>query len=460
MEQKIIDKCIDMGAEYCDIRIERKVGTSIEVKDRELKKAIPGEEEGASIRVLYKGAWGFHSTNEISEERLNEALERAFKLAKASSEKVKDRVKLGDVKVVSASIVWKPKIDPKDISIEEKHELLADMDKAIHEIKEIHTVTTGYGDSTIEKKFFSSEGSEISSKVTRTFAQVNLIAKENGKITDFRARVGGTSGFEIFKIYSPIEKGVEAAQSAVRVLRAKHSPSGRFPVIADPDLTGVFIHEALGHCTEADLVIAGDSILEGKIGERIGAEIVTIYDDPTIENAFGSYPFDDEGVRGQKKVLVENGILKNFIHSRESAFKLAMHPNGGARAESYAVHPHVRMSNTMLEPGEHTFEELVEDIKFGVYAKGSRGGQVDTAKGSFQFSALEAFLIENGEITKPLKDVALSGATLEILSQIDAIGKTQEFGTPGFCGKGGQLVPVGDGGPHIRIKEAIVGGMQ
>jgi TldD protein len=228
-------------------------------------------------------------------------------------------------------------------------------------------------------------------------------------------------------------------------------------VIADPDLAGVFAHEAVGHAAEGDSVVSGESILEKKIGEKVSSGFVTIYDDPAMENGFGSFPYDDEGVKGSKKILIENGVLKNFILSRETAFKLGMNPNGGARAESFAVRPLVRMSNTMIEKGEHSFDELIEDIKYGVYAKGTRGGQVDPAKGSFQFSAQEAFLIENGEVTKPLKDLSLSGLTLETLKNIDAVGKDVRFGEPGFCSKG-QLVPVGDGGPHIRIKNVLIGG--
>ncbi|MBA3043545.1 TldD/PmbA family protein, partial [archaeon] len=309
----------------------------------------------------------------------------------------------------------------------------------------------------IEMHFLNSEGSDIYSGVPRVVAQADLIAKKDENLIGYRVRVGGTSGFEIFDSNDPVEKGVCAAKSAVRILSAEKSPSGRFPVIANPDLTGVFAHEALGHAAEADSVISGESILEKRIGEKVASELVTIYDDPTMENGFGSFPYDDEGLKGSKKILIENGVLKNFILNRETAFKLGMNPNGGARAESFAVRPLVRMSNTMIEKGNYSFDELIEDIKYGVYAKGTRGGQVDTAKGSFQFSAQEAWLIEHGEVTKPLKDLSLSGLTLETLKNIDAVAKDVRFGEPGFCGKG-QLVPVGDGGPHIRIKEVLIGG--
>jgi TldD protein len=351
---------------------------------------------------------------------------------------------------------WKPKKDPHEVPIEEKRKILTEMDGAIHEIEGVHTVTTAYTDSTIGTHFLSSEGSDIYTEITRTVAQVNLVAREGANVIGYRGRIGGTCGFELFDMFDPVEKGVKLGESAVRVLRAKRSPSGRFPVIADHELAGVFVHEALGHATEADLVTSGDSILEGRIGEKIASEKVTIVDDSTVKNAFGSFPYDDEGVKGERKVLIKDGVLEGYILNRDTAHKLGMKSNGGARAESYASRPLVRMSNTFIEKGGRGFEEMLKDIKLGIYAKGTRGGQVDTAKGSFQFSAQEAFLIEKGEITTPLRDVSLSGMTLQILRNIDAVGDDFAFGDPGFCGKG-QLVPVGDGGPHIRIREAVVG---
>jgi TldD protein len=456
-EQKVLDKARDLGAEYCDIRTVKSSGTSLEVKDGELKKAIVGSEEGASIRVLYHGAWAFSATNDLTDAQLIATLETAYKLAKLSSTKILEKIQLAEVDVTQAREIWQPKIDPGDISIDDKYDLIRDLDKAIHEYEGILTVTTGYSDGTSTTHFASTEGADNLTGLTRTVAQANLVAKKDSDIIGIRTRIGGTQGYEIFKVHDPIEKGRQVAESALRILGADRPPSGRLTVIADPDLTGVFAHEALGHAVEADHIVTGESVLIDKIGNQIASKIVTIVDDPTIQGAFGSFPYDDEGVPAQRKVLIENGILKAYIHNRETAFKLGAIPNGGARAESYAARPLVRMSNTLIEPGDHKFDELVEDIKSGIYAKGTRGGEVDPTKGSFQFNAQEAFLIENGEVTKPLRDVSLSGFILETMKAIDAVGDTSELGDPGFCGKG-QFIPVGDGGPHIRIREIIVGG--
>ncbi len=457
LKQRILESAIKQGAQYCDIRFTRSEGTSLDAKDGELKKAVSGIEMGAGIRVLYDGAWGFFSTNDLSDASLDKALQTAMKFAKNSSKKILQKVEIGDYKTVKDKVEWKPKISPLDISIEEKHGIILEMDKVLHDIENIQTVSTGYSDGIKKTHFTSSEGTDIETEVTRTVAQLNLIARKEGNIVSYRTRLGGTCGFELFDMHDYIQKCMDAGKAAIRILDAKTSPSGRYPVIVDPDLAGVFVHEALGHAAEGDIVNSGDSILENKIGHKIASEIVSVADDPTVKHAFGSFPYDDEGVKAEKKVLIEKGVLKTYILDRENAAKLGLQPNGGARAESYAVRPLVRMSNTYIEAGDRAFEELLEGIKFGIYTKGTRGGQVDTAKGSFQFSAQEAFLIENGEITSDLKDVSLSGLTLEILNNIDAVGKDFTLGDPGFCGKG-QLVPVGDGGPHIRIKEAIVGG--
>jgi TldD protein len=227
--------------------------------------------------------------------------------------------------------------------------------------------------------------------------------------------------------------------------------------IVDPDMTGVLVHEAFGHASEADLVLAGESILDGRLGEKLGADGVTIFDDPGMDGGFGSFPYDDEGVPGTRKVLMEDGVLTSFIHSRETAGRLGQEPNGAARAQDHSSRPLVRMSNTCMEAGDMSQEEIFETVKEGIYLKGTRGGEVDPAKGTFQFGAQEAFLVENGEVSRPLRDVALMGSILETLLNVDGIGKDFTLASPGFCGKG-QTVPVCDGGPHVRFLDAVVGG--
>ncbi|MCD6384104.1 MAG: TldD/PmbA family protein [Thermoplasmata archaeon] len=443
--------------DFWDYRYWEVETTSIEVREKEVKKALYGRERSFSIRVLLNGVWGFSSGTEPTYKALKEAFLKARELANNSLPFVKRRIELAPVRWERATVRYNPKDDPRNVDPADKIALVRDMNVAIMERKGVHTVNTSYSDGWMREEIITSEGTRIVQEVPRVVLQANITAKEGGTLIGYRTRIGSTRGMETFKEVDPQEEGRRAAESAVRLLKAKSAPSGNLPLIADPELTGVFVHEAVGHATEADSVLAGESVLEGRLGERIGSELVTIIDDPTIPGAFGSFTFDDEGVRGRRKVLIDRGVLREYIHSRETAGMMGLEPNGGARAESGHVKPLVRMSNTLLLGGDHTFEELLEGVKFGVYAKGTRGGQVDPARGTFQFNAQEAYLIEKGEITTPLKDVSLSGNILETLNHINALEKKSRLGSPGFCGKG-QLVPVGDGGPHMRIKRIAVGG--
>ena len=459
LDAGILDKALSEGAGYCDLRTEHRRGLSLEFKDGELHEAIPGDEKGMCVRVLLKGAWGIASTNDLSAKGVDHAVSSALKLAraKAAHRRRGETARLAPIRPQKKDIVWKVRTDPRDISLEQKHRYLAQISRQVREAPSVRSATARYFDGTRTMELLSSEGTQIRMELTRSLADISMVVKNERGILSNRATVGGTAGWEIHDASSLAARGVLAARTALEMLNGKTAPSGRFPVVADPVLTGVFAHEAVGHACEGDLIVAGDSCLEGKLGKRIAAPLLSLFDDPTIPGAFGSFPYDDEGLSGRKKPLIENGFLRNLILDRCSAFRLGLEPNGGARAESYAARPLVRMSNTAIAAGDHSREEIFEGIKLGIYAVGTRGGQVDTAKGSFQFSCREAYLIENGEVTSPLRSLALSGRILETLKEVDAVGRDFKVEDPGYCGKG-QTVPVGDGGPHIRIRSAFVGG--
>ncbi|MCK4717691.1 MAG: TldD/PmbA family protein [Thermoplasmata archaeon] len=457
MEEKALKEAARLGASYAEIRVEERWGDALEVKDGELEKAVHGRERGGSVRVLADGRWGFASTNRL-ENGLVGAVETAIKLARSSASAPGDTVEVDERNPAVGKIIWKVEKSPHDTSVEEKHRLLVEINRAVMEKEHIQSVTTSYTDGTRSVRILSSNGAEAYSEETRTVVQGVLVARDGSDILGYRFRIGGTRGFEIFDKEDPVEKGIEAAEAVVRILGAPPCPAGKFPVITDPDLAGVFVHEALGHAVEGDTIAAGGSVLSGKLGERLAPENVSVYDDPTHKGAFGSYPFDQEATPTRKKTIIERGVLTEYLLDRESSLRLGLEPNGSARAEDYSSAPQSRMSNTYIGQGDMSFEDMVSGIKLGIYAKGTRGGQVDPAKGTFQFGAQEAFLIEKGEVTKTLRDMSLSGNILDTLKSIDAVGNDLRLGDPGFCGKGGQLVPVGDGGPHIRIHMATVGG--
>jgi len=447
------------GASYADVRVLWVEMTSLELKDGELKQAIEGAEAGFGLRVLVEGSWGFASANDLGAAAGEAALDAAMSMARASRARAGgEPARLAEARPEVAEVVWEPRRDPRDLPIEEKLAMLREVEAAARAGEHVATVTSSYADARRRVELATSEGARLSWGLTRVVAGANVVGRKDGRSASVLGRAGGVGGLECLERPTPVEEAARASAAVERLLDATAPPSGRMPAVIDPDLAGVLVHEAFGHACEADLVLAGESMLADRLGQQLGSPLVDIFDDPTLDGAFGSFPFDDEGVRARRKDLMVRGVLTAFIHSRETAARLGAAPNGGARAQDHASRPLVRMSNTMLGGGDRSFEELLEGIKEGIYVKGTRGGQVDTAKGTFQFGAEEAFEVRGGELGRPLRDVALMGSILDTLRNVDAVGKDARNGSPGYCGKG-QHVPVGDGGPHVRVLDAVVGGM-
>ncbi len=442
--KKIINK-IEDKVDYADIYAGNGNNTNIVMKDNKVQEI----NNGARIRVLNNGAWGFAYTNDLN--KLEEISKTAIKISKS----LKGNVKLAETEIIKDKVKTPRKISVNDVDIDEKKELMADANKSAL-IDNVISTTLNYQDSESETAIVTSEGTEIIQNETRVGLWLNTVASSGNLIQFGHGSLGGVKGYEVLKDADIESFGRKVGEKAVRLLNANTPPSGKFPIITDNELTGVFIHEALGHAVESDLILQNDSVLKDKLGDVIGSDIVNIFDDPSNKNGFGYYEYDVEGVKTSKNQLVENGKLISLLSSRESASELDMKSSGNARS-AISDQPIVRMSNTYLEPGDNTFEELIEDIPEGIYLKGSRGGQVDTGKGIFQFNAVESYKIENGEIGQELRDVSLSGNILETLKNVDAIGNDFKFSV-GFCGKNGQIAPVGDGGPNTRILNAMVGG--
>ena len=445
--KKTIDS-IDKMADYVDLRVNESKNTVIVMKDGKIQEIRSGSDFGGSVRVLKNGSWGFAYTTQLS--KLNEMAESALKLAKST----KSDVELNEVNSYKDNVKFKAKLLPSKVSLDEKKEIVHDADAAA-KIEQIVSTTVNYVDGEGTTLYLNSEGTSLTMEESRVAMFINAVAASEEGIQFGHKSIGGSRGFEVIKDHDIENFGRTAALKAVRLLNAKSPPSGSFPVVLDPELTGVFIHEALGHASEADLILQNDSILKNKLGTQIGSNLVTIIDDASM-NAFGYYPYDAEGVKTSENILVKDGVLTSLLSSRETASKLGINSSGNARS-SVGEQPIVRMSNTYLKPGDQSFEELLEGMKDGIYLKGSRGGQVDTGKGVFQFNAAESFIIKDGEIKDPLRDVSLSGSIMEILNNVDALGSDFKMGV-GFCGKSGQTVPVGDGGPHVRVSKATVGG--
>jgi len=443
------------GAEYVEVRAQKLIKTMLTIKERTVEAAKQGVENGVALRVLVKDAWGFASVGTFDKETLHQAVSDACKMAKAASSKIKMPIKLAEVKAVEDKVVVKPKKDPSKISIEDKVKLTTEISNAVLSYDNcIKSCTVDYLDLTGTTCLITNEGTYIQQDKLYVWSRILATAKEAEIFTYSREEIGSTAGYEIFDRETPEIVGERVAKRAVEQIRAKTPKGGTFPGVLGSNVVGVFVHEAFGHLAEADLTLSG-SVLLKQLGKKIASDVVTFYDDGTINGAFGSFKYDDEGVPSHKTLLVKDGVVVGLMHNRETAKKFNTQPTGNARAENFRVEPIIRMRNTFMEPRDYSFDELLEDIQFGYYLKSFRGGQANL-NGVFQVGIQEAYEIVKGELGKPVRNASISGNTLETLLKVDAVGKDFEL-WPGRCGKG-QTAFVCDGGPHIRVKEVLMGG--
>ncbi|MHC4891139.1 MAG: metallopeptidase TldD-related protein [Planctomycetota bacterium] len=453
---KINDVAVQkFGAEYAEIRAQKLYKTMLTLKEGRVEAAKQGIENGVALRVLVNGAWGFASVGSLNAETLTSAVSDACKMAKTASSRLKTPIKLAETKTVEDHVQIKPKKKPSTISMEDKINTALSINKTTLDYdKRIKSCTIDYLDLNGTNHFANSEGTSIKQDKLYVWSRITATAASNSVFTFSREEIGSTAGYEVFDADPPEVIGEKVAKRAVEQLNAKPPKGGKFPVVLGPNVVGVFVHEAFGHLAEADLALSG-GVLSNNLGKKIGSDIVTFYDDGTIDGAFGSFKYDDEGVPAQKTLLIKDGVVTGLMHNRETAQKFNVEPTGNARAENFRVEPIIRMRNTFMAPKDCSLEELVEDIRSGYYFKSFRGGQANL-DGTFQVGIKEAYEIVNGEIGEPVRNASISGNTLETLFKVDAVGKDFEL-WPGRCGKG-QTAFVCDGGPHIRVKEVIVGG--
>jgi TldD protein len=424
--------------DFHDIRFLKVRSLTLNLENGVVEKPKHENFAGKSFRVLKNGSWGF----------FNGLVDDKTGLELAEKNTLKGDASI-DESSYSGHYELKQKINVDSIDIEEKVGLLREIEK---ELKADFIVSTrlSYIENIREFVYKNSLGDEVSYVVPRTGIAMQAVGKDSN-LQSLSKRLFRAGGYEVVSGDGPFDMAAELASKLKELLHALSPPSGRMSVLMDPSLGGVFIHEAFGHAVEADHLLRGASILR-ETGAKVGSEDLYVYDDPLREE-FGFFPFDDEGVKARKKTIIEAGIFKEFLHSRETAKKLNGVP-GNARSQGVAE-PLIRMSNTYIAEGSYNFEELLEAVGNGVYLIGTRGGETNPATGYFQFNAQYGYLVIRGEIEKMIRDVSLSGHTLEILRGIK-IGKGLQF-EPGFCGKAGQLVPVSDGAPPTVV-EAFVGG--
>ncbi len=445
------------GADYADIRFERGTSESLNVKDGSVEEIESSNSRGIGIRVLYDGSWGFGSTNSV--EKLDKASKKAFKTAKTLSKVTKkEKFSVNQDKSFDEKMSSDAKISPSSISLDQKLAILEEAERSIREVSDkIKSSQVSYNDYEGNKIFVNSDGSFLEKEESSLIIFLVSTAKKNGKIESYRDRLATKKGFEYFKRNDPVKKAVEVGKMSEKLLTAEKSPSKRMPVILGDRLGGLFAHEAVGHAAEADTYLSGDSIFKGKKGEKIASEQVSITDDPTIKEKFGSYRYDDEGVRSKRTEIIKDGRLEGLLHSRETASRMNEKLTGNGRAESYNCRPIVRMSNTFFEEGDIKKEELIRSMKNGIFLEGFKGGQVSTKEGNFTFGATHGYIIRDGERKEMVKNPTISGRTLEVLKKISMVAKNLEIGDPGFCGKSGQSVMADNGAPWMKVDEMVVG---
>jgi TldD protein len=437
------------GIQYYDLRHVTGQVTHIDIDNGVVESAGTSFFNKAVIRVLSGTGWGVLQIDNYvpcTGKKFDAILESACRLARITQE----NVILGDAP--HGMLAVPPmKEDPRDVSIEEKSSLLSGIEMAAR-----HPLVVNRRANFIEKiehvRFTDGSENEYSYQMCRSGFNVLAVASRNGNVQMGYEREHSIHGFNLRHQQS---QGKKAAEIAVALLDAGAAKSGKMRAVLDPELAGVFAHEAVGHASEGDLVIEGNSVLKGKTGQKIGNENLTIIDDPGIHE-FGFDPVDAEGVAVCRTEIIKKGVINAFLHNRETLSSVGNGVAGHARAMP-GEPPLVRMSNTFIEAGDATEHEIFEECRNGIFLKGSRGGQVDPGRGIFQFNAEYGYLIENGECTTMVRDVSLSGEILITLHGITLCGNNRTM-SPGYCGKGGQSVPVSDGAPHILLCDAVVGG--
>ncbi|MCD6405570.1 MAG: TldD/PmbA family protein [Planctomycetes bacterium] len=448
------------GVDFADVRVIEETATSALVQDATADKVSERIEAGVAIRVLVDGAWGFVSLDTTSRRQVLVALDEAIELAGASKERVSDPAVLASFKPVVAEFATPFGRDPRTVGIPEKIKAIKAFEAAArtHGGAAVVNSLVSYADVAIAETIANTRGTLVEQECTRAVIGCR-VAVAGGGVTQLGSEHRGiVGGFEVVEETTPEEFSVRAVDKALALLTAKPAPAGSFPVIFHPSITGLLTHEALGHNAEADAVWSGQSILAGKMGQKVAADCVTIIDDPTIAGKYGYYLYDSEGTPARRRVIIENGVLKEFLHSLETAGRFGVEPNGAGRADGHTARPIVRMRNTFMAPGQDSFEDMVKSIDNGIYLKDGHWGYVFTERGQFTCRAGQAVMIENGELGEPLRDVSVAGLTLEVLGDMEMVGSDFEMEMPGTCGKGGQGAPTDAGGPHVKVRSIVVGG--
>ena len=452
--ERTLQSALRHGGDFAEVFAEDRRVASARLDDGKVEEFVSGRERGAGIRVVRGDTTGFAHTADLTETGLRVAADAAAAAAQgAPGETTVAALERRETR--SPHIV---EILPETVAKARKAEVLERADHAARaESDSIRQVSASYADSRRRVLIANSDGLLVEDDRVRTRFGVNCVAVGDTGMQTSTEAPGRTVGFEIFDEIDPEEVARIAAQRALTMLRAQPAPRGKLPVVLRRGAGGVLFHEACGHGLEADLVDKDASVFRGRVGELVASPLVTLVDDGTYAREWGTYAIDDEGAPAQRNVLIEDGVLTDYMWDLVRARKHGRASSGNGRRETYQHLPMVRMTNTFLLAGDDDPDDIIRATPHGLYCVALGGGQVDTATGDFVFGITEAYTIENGEVTYPVRAAQLIGNGPETLRLVDTVGN--DFDTwAGTCGKDGQGVPVSSGQPTLRVAELTVGG--
>lgn len=471
MDEDIVDFALKYaegkGVEYAEARAQSQIRDQLVFRNGTLEAYVSAVDSGFCVRILAGGGIGFASTNKWTRDEAKAIVDLAFKYAKAAGRK--DKIVFAKEKGVETKWAVDQKKKIEDVSPEERIAEFSNVDKALAAcgVKIAATMSQCIIDLTSDY-FVSSEGSRISSFVPKIAGFFFITVAEQGKTEQAFKQFGYSGGWEAFDVWNASERMIHDAKVLRDVItKGKTLKPGNMDLICGSEVTGIAAHESCGHPMEADRIVGREMSQAGRsfifkggpywIGTRIGSDAVTIVDDPTVEHSYGYYAYDEEGLKARRRHLYKNGVINEFLQNRESAAKLDTKSNASSRSVNYDREAIVRMANTFVLPGKFTEEELIEDVKYGVFMKSFTEWNIDDKRFNQRYVGREAHLIENGELKDPVARPVIETTTLKFWSAVDAVSKEVEF-EAATCGKGdpGQGIPVYTGGPCIRLRGVYV----
>ena len=450
---KILTEALSTGGDFAEIFVEKKSSSNLFMIDGKVESSISGRDFGIGIRI-FKGLFSVYGyTNDMNEESLLKATKKIASSISGTKEDITLNLIKQDIENIN-----KIQIYPQDIKKSEKIELMKIASHSAKDYdKDISQVRVSLGDVKQNILIANSDGLFTTDERVRGRISIESVATDGNDMQTGRVSPGASAGFEFFRNMDIETEAREASRIAKTMLFASYAPSGKFPVVIDNRFGGVIFHEACGHGLEASSVAKGNSIFAGKMGQIIASPLVSAVDDGTLPNEWGSLTIDDEGHKTQRNLLIENGILKGYLVDKLNGRRMGIKSTGSGRRESYKYAPTSRMTNTFILNGKSSFDEIIKNTEYGIYAKNMGGGSVNPATGDFNFTVMEGYIIRNGEICEPVRGATLIGNGGEVLKKIDMVGNNLGFGQ-GMCGSSSGSIPTNVGQPTIRVSEITVGG--